>query len=114
MQYQSDKKGDCMDNVLKTTIMIAAAVLAIGITSFPIMAHSGLGVGSWNFNGMHKTMNWYGVSGTNFDMNAMHKAMHGENSDVDMNAMHQRMLSGNLNQGDWNEMKEHCPMMGGS
>jgi hypothetical protein len=46
-------------------------------------------------------------------MNQMHRAMHGGDADFDMNAMHARMLAGNLTQKDWDEMKEHCPMMRG-
>lgn len=123
-----------MNNALKFAAGFVAVALVIGLSGVPAMANSrfgimginsgmmgsGLGMGGMHRGMMQSMMSGFGfrnmmdiANSTNgtFDMNIMHRLMHGEASDVDMNAMHQRMLAGNLTQEDLNEMGEHCPMM---
>jgi len=98
-----------MDNTLKLTLGIAAVALILGITGSYALADTNaggmMGTGNFGANSMQNMMNG------NLDMNAMHRAMHGEDPAVDMNAMHERMLAGSLTQEDIKEMQENCPMM---
>jgi len=117
-----------MENSLKIALGIVAGALVVGLLSLPAMAQTGFGGkgmmgnafagfdmtdmhkrmmgGNFDMNAMHRAMH----GNSSFDMNAMHKAMHGEDPEVDMNQMHARMMAGNLTQEDLNEMKD-CPMM---
>lgn len=114
---------------LGVVLGVIMGVLAISIVGYPAQAHYAPGMTGVGYHGigmmrgfgfanmavMHNAMTAAFANGTGqFDMNAMHRAMHGEQPDVDMNQMHARMISGNLTQEDINEMKEHCPMMRGT
>lgn len=106
-----------MENSLKIALGIMLGALAIGLTGYPALGANMMGGGTGT--GMMGASGHMGMMGGmanmmngNIDMNAMHKAMHGDDPDFDMNQMHQRMLAGNLTQEDFKEMKEHCPMMG--
>ena len=118
-----------MKNTLTIVFGISAALLAAGLLGSTASAYPGFGImginsgmmgagfgagGMMNAGFMQSMMGNAGFKNMmngNLDMNAMHRAMHGENSSVDMNAMHKRMLAGNLTSGDFKEMKEQCPMM---
>lgn len=126
-----------MESSLKIALGIFAGALIIGLLGMPVIAQTGFGGMMGGGTGMMSAAGGMmggrtgagmmgnafagglgsggaGMMGGNLDMNAMHKAMHGEEPDVDMNQMHARMIAGNLTQEDWKEMKEHCPMHGGN